>query len=265
MAKSQTEDNDNDHVDIVDKIFTWIICGWLIVLFKIIAFIFWRNKYAKEYWEKRKEWRKTKRKLRSKALKDIIVSTILPKLKEYGYEPKPKAWWGWCGMIHSYNYEAVRLEGNELRYFEILASSRENYIAIATNIYILDPVIPKSVAEIGEYTIDIVYNFEKRDKTRQLYSYLLKNFRSQKQLDNKCIPKMKSEIENDMCDINVFNQKFYGDFYTEITPEVVDLIEEKALNDEADRKWAEEERKRELRRQRRRELKEQRESKQIKD
>lgn len=229
MAKKQTKHKKtkNEIIDEkIEKFFETILFPVFYVLkliFKLLAFIFWRNKYSKRYWADRREWRKTKRKLRSKAQNEIIRSTILPLLEKQGFQRLSDSHcWGWERQMQGYVYDLGRLRGNELQKLEIWTQYGYSYFYFRIEVFILNPMV-KEISELSSYAFVIFFPESNYPCVQnQLKDYKVKAFRSENGL-KKRVKKLKQRLCKDFSDID----KLYSKWRKNITPIVIDLLQKK--------------------------------------
>ena len=217
----------------LETILSWPVNLIFRIVFGIIAFIFWRNKYSKRYWTKRREWRKTMLRLRSRAQKDIILTAVVPELERQGFEREPfPSWWGWNYCIQGYEYVLIRLKDEELQKFEISTYYGHSYFQINLSVYKLKP----NISDISELAIyDGLFDYPECNKpsvSESFIKYKLKSFSSENELEKKKI-KLKRKFEKWLS--NIDNE--FIDWHKNHTPAIIDTkqkLKEKQERDNAD-------------------------------
>ena len=206
--------------EVFDK-YAMMLCGFLFKpIFSLFAFILWRNKYSKQYWERKKSWRKTMRRLRSRAQKDIILTAIIPTLEKQGFQrnPSPTSWWGWNYCIQGYDYTLVRLKDDELQRVEIVTFYGKSYFRFQLNVFRIIPNIT-DVAEWAEYDYntffpEIIWPSERKD----INKYKLRAFSSEKELEKK-VRRLKLKFEKWASNID----KEFEDWRKDHSPAIIDI------------------------------------------
>lgn len=202
----------------------WPIFQLLKYLFKIIAFIFWRNKYSKQYWDKRRVWKKQMIKLRSKAQKEIMLTTFIPTLESQGFERFPdNSYWGWDPTYRGYSYRMAKLKNDELQKISIYTIYGYPYFMYQLDIICPQPTI-NSVSEMSEYT-PLVFPWREKRYIKQLPHYKIKHCRTEKAL-RKRVEKIKTKMKKKLSNTDKIFEKPKG-YVTQI---YVPISEKEKIN-----------------------------------
>lgn len=223
--KSMKKGNLNKADEFIMNVVFWPVKVILDALFYIIRYIFVRNKCSRQYWNNRREWRKTMRRLRSRAQNDIIVSSILPVLEKQGFQQLPyPCWWGWCNQGRGgYEYELARLKDEKLQTLKVETFYGYSYIVLSLGSYILKPNIA-SISDLSEYGSEIFFKAQpyspKCYPSCRFKACSIKLCKSEARLRKK-VSKIKNRIKTKFFDLD----KIYSDWDKEYTPGIIDLAQ----------------------------------------
>lgn len=231
MAKKKNKQPSKS--EILEKKIFIVLSTILKPLFSLIAFIFWKNKYSKQYWARKREWRKTMCRLRSRAQKDIILTTIVPELEKRGFQREPfPSWWGWNYCIQGYDYELIRIKGDELQNINIYTHFGHSYFQFVLTAFKLKPNI-NEISELAQYDSLLFYpEWNKASVQDRFIKYKLKSFSSEKELEKRK-DKLRRKFEKWLSNID----EIFDDWHKKHTPAAIDLnqkLKEKEERDKAD-------------------------------
>ncbi len=191
MPKKPTDPTKkNDALSFVEKVVSWPFKVLVYALFYFFGYLLLKNKYSKKYWENRREWRKTMRRLRSRVQNDIIISAILPVLEKQGFQKLPyPCWWGWSNQGGGgYEYELARLKGEKLQTLNLQTSYGRSCIIFSFGSYITKPNLA-SISDLAEYGSEIFFKAKpyspKLYPRYQFIAYKIRLCRSEKKLIKK--------------------------------------------------------------------------------